>query len=135
MSSQETNRSERLRAAQLGLIGEANGLIEATEMARRLGVELESVFDLAKNAEILSVEYDGAAKFPVRQLATAGGVLNGLAGVLQRLRSIGIEGWMTLDILCSKTPKFGLSPFELLEQGRVAEALENATAYENQGCP
>ncbi|MBX3685468.1 MAG: hypothetical protein KF909_05000 [Rhodocyclaceae bacterium] len=135
MSSQETNRSERLRAAQLGLIGEANGLIEATEMARRLGVELEADIDLVKNAEILSVDFDGVTKFPVRQLATVGGVLNGLAGVVQKLHSIGIEGWMTLDILCSETPKFGLSPFELLEQGRVAEALENAAAYENQGCP
>lgn len=124
-----------MRAAQLALIGEAIGLIDSTEMARRLAVELDMISDLVESGEILSVDFDGVTKFPVRQLAAGGGVLRGLASVLQKLRSIGVEGWMALDFLCSETPKFGLSPFELLEQSRVADALENAAAYENQGCP
>lgn len=135
MSSREQRRSERLRSTQLSLIELSNGLIDSTEMARRLGVVPEALAELVENAEVLSVDFDGVAKFPVRQLAENGGVLNGLASVLQKLRSIGIEEWMALDILCSDTPKFGLSVFELLEHERFADALEDAGAYENQGSP
>lgn len=132
---QKKSRLERLHGARQALIALSNGLIDSTEMANRLGVAPEVVSELVYNAEILSVDVGGVAKYPARQLSEYGGVLVGLSCVLQKLRSIGIDGWMALDILCSGTPKFQLSPFELLEQNRVADALQEAAAHQNQGCP
>ena len=135
MIDRKKSTTERWRVAQIELIGAANGLIDSTEMAHRLGVAPETLNEMVKNGEILSVDFDQKAKFPVRQLTKDGDTLTGFTSVLQKLRSIGIDGWMALDILCSSTPKFGLSPFELLERNRSTDALEDATAYENQGCP
>ena len=135
MIDRKKSGTEKWRDIQVALIGAANGLIDSTEMAHRLGVAPETLDEMVKNGEILSVDFGEKAKFPVRQLTKDGGTLTGFPSVLQKLRSIGIDGWMALNILCSSTPKFGRSPFELLEHNRVADALEDATAYENQGCP
>ena len=91
------------------------------------------MLNCANYHNILALPDNGTKRYPRFQFDKNWQVLDGLGQVLNELSDQGIVDWMALDVLLSPDPKFKLSPAQLLERGRIDDALQSATAHANQG--
>lgn len=123
-------RAFKARDAALALAG---GIMGPSELAHKMGKSRQTIKDWGDKNKILWVDDHGLRSYPLCQFDQHGQILGGLGRFLQTLAASGITGWMALDALTRTDPKFGLSPLELLEQGRPDDAVLGAEALTEGG--
>lgn len=126
-------RNLRAFEAREALTREASGIITPSELAQKLGKSRQTVKDWGDAYKILWVDNNGTRAYPRCQFDAHGQLLPGLDRFLQTLARIGITGWMALETLLGVDPKYAASPLELLQQGRIDDALTCASALGDSG--
>ena len=126
-------RAQRFAEARAHLEQASGGLIGPTELSKHTGKARQTLLNWANDHKILALPDNGTKRYPRFQFDKNWQVLGGLGQVLNELSAQGIVDWMALDVLLSPDPKFKLSPAQLLERGRIDDALQSATAHANQG--
>jgi hypothetical protein len=125
--------------AQERLINYDNSALDVKAAATRLGVTPETLEEMRCRQEVLSVEWQGdllAATlrerlYPAWQFLEGGGILPGLAKVLQTLER---SSWEKLAFLLSPSLRLnGSSPLEALKNDRLDVVISAAVADGEQG--
>jgi hypothetical protein len=126
----ERAREGGLRA-QERLINYGTGALDVKAAATRRGVTPETLEDMGRRQEVLSVEWQGEHLYPAWQFLEGGGILPGLAKVLQTLER---SSWGKLAFLLSPSLRLnGSSPLEELKNGRLDVVTSAAVADAEQG--
>ena len=132
-NARASERARRFAEARAHLEEAAGGFVRPTDLSEATGKSRQTLLNWANDHKILALPDNGTKRYPRFQFDKNWQVLDGLGQVLNELSDQGIVDWMALDVLLSPDPKFKLSPAQLLERGRIDDALQSATAHANQG--
>lgn len=122
-------RSLMIQATRMAAEKAAGGFVGPSELARQINRSRQTIRDWTIANRLLAVDDNGRPLYPMIQFDEHGQALPGLGKFLGTLAKAGIKSWMALDVLVGESPKFGVSPAELLRAGRTDDAMECAEAY------
>src|SRR5574338_759122 len=127
--AERMHRSLVIQATRMAAESAAGGFVGPSELARQLNRSRQTIRDWTIANRLLAVDDNGRPLYPMIQFDEHGQALPGLDKFLETLAKAGIKNWMALDVLIGESPKFGVSPAQLLRAGRTDDAMECEEAY------
>lgn len=128
-TGRRTNWAEaQRRDSETAAIWKRDGsMLTATDMARQLGLDLDSFMQMSRGDRILCVDLSNMGlRFPAIQLTTTGdALLPGVDRILEMFSRARHSRWSAFEFLRAKLHEEG-TPAQLLEQGKLETAEQLA---------
>ncbi len=121
-------------AVQREALDAEGGALGAQEVADLLGISRQAVDQRRASGKLLAVDLGLRKNLYPRWQFTEGGILPGLEEVLAALSEHETSSWMCLRFFLAKNYRLDeRRPLDVLRRGEVAEVVEAARAYGEQG--